>query len=285
MRGVMSSIACLFLAASVASAQRCSLELLGGYSFQPYTIKGEACPVLSAANGGNEFIRFNYFFSEHFGAFAQIGIEAVSSDEAQFFGAMNKADGGKYLYSFRSYGNYKSEMGVFCLGAACRWDAGIFRFTPRLGIGIGDFDGFNYSYERRERNGASGPEYFSFNTVSKSEGYDYLINNRRSYTNPAPMLVSTDFQISINPDKRVFIFIEPGITFAPFGTKVKSSKYASVRAYDPANWVEAVAYADVADAWTMDTSSGIFLTEHCSISPYFHLSVGIGVNFGYRKRR
>lgn len=277
---------CTGLALSLAGAwaQNSNLEFMGGFSTQPYTVKGESRSVLGTSNGGNDYFRYTYFFSDHFGIFAQIGLESVYSDEAPFFGAMNKADGSKYLYRF-NYSNYENDMNVYSLGAAYRWDCGAFRFTPRLGIGIGDFMGYDYSYERRSRNGSSGPEYFSFTPVQESVSYDYLIDDVQTYYNPSPMLVTADFQISVMADRRFYLFVQPGVTLAPFRIKVEQTRCGSSRFYNPTNWVEALAYSDAADSWRRDLSTQTSSVKPFFISPYFHLNVGIGLNFGFRNKR
>lgn len=268
------------------SAQNSALELMGGFSIEPYTIKGDAGSALGSATGGNGYLRFTYFFSEHWGTFAQFGSESVTSDESSFFGAMNKADGGKYRYRFSGWSGLSNELDVVSVGAAYRWNSGIFRFTPRVAIGLGTFDGYDYAYERQAREGSSGPEWFLFSPVGEAVYYDYLIDSRIDYyTIPTVLLLSADFQIAVRPTARFYVFAQPGITFAPTPFDVEDTKYSAAKSFEPANWAEAIAYSGRSDAWQQDPDSKVTSVEKAFASPFFHLNFGIGINFGYRNNQ
>ena len=279
------SVIALTISLSIASAQDSVLEVMGGVSLQPYSVKGDVRSAAGILGGGNAFIRYTYFFGEHFGVYTQAGLENTYGDGAAFFGIMNKADGEKYLYRFNDHGNFENMMNVYSVGAAYRWDAGIFRFTPRLAVGVGDFCGYDYSYEKRSRSGGSGPKFYNIQPEGHHKSYDYLIDGREERFFPTPMLVSADFQISVMPDRRLFLFVQPGATLAPFRISVRSTCFGSVPRYIPSNWAEAVAYAGAADIWVKETGSEVTSTERCFISPFLHLSVGIGINLGNRNKR
>lgn len=284
MKNILTVIAGLALSLAGASAQNSSLEFMGGWSVQPYTIKGDAGSAPGAFNGSSAFLRYTYFFPGDWGISVQLGSEAVFGSEGSFFGAMNKADGGKYLYRFDDSGTYDSVLTQYSVGAAYRWDSGMFRFTPRLSFGVGEFSGYDYSYERRSRSGSSGPEYFSFSPVRKTVTYDYLIDKREDYISPAVFLVSADFQITANFG-RLYLFMQPGITIAPVRINVEHSKCGSVPAYNPSNWAEALAWSGLEGSWTRDYGSTVTSVEPAYISPFLHLNLGVGINLGYRKHR
>lgn len=266
-----------------ASAQGSALEIMGGYSVQPYSLKGEARSAQGAFNGTNAFLRYTYFLSGRIGLFAQIGSECVYGSKSSFFGVMNRADGQKYMYRFSSSDGYESVLSEYRIGAAYRWDSGFFRFTPRLAVGIGSYTGYDYSYERRSRNGDAGPEYFSFVPVRKTVSYDYLIDERDVYITPTTMLVSADFQISAKLGGRFSLFVEPGVTVAPFRINVEYSRCGSVPRFNPTNWPEAVAYSGMEGTWSRNDDSTVTSVDPAFVSPFFHINVGIGIHFGSKQ--
>ncbi|MBP9986960.1 MAG: hypothetical protein KBT44_03430 [Bacteroidales bacterium] len=284
-KNFLISVIALTLSASIASAQNSALEVMGGYSMQPYSVKGDVRTAAGILGGGNIFIRYTYFFGKHFGVFAQIGLENTYGDGATFFSTRNKADGECYLYRFNGHEGYESGMNIYSVGAAYRWNVGIFRFTPMLAVGGGDFSGYNYSYERRSRSGGSGPEFYTIKPEGYHKSYDYLIDECDERLAPTPMLVSADFLVAVMPDRRLFLFVQPGVTLAPFRIGVKTTGCGSVPRYSPSNWAETVAYAGAADCWVKDAGSDVTSTERCFISPFLHLSVGVGINFGYKNKR
>lgn len=285
MKRTVLIFAVLALAATGALAQNHSVEYLGGFAVQPFTLKGEARTALGMTAGGDVHFRYTYFIDEHWGAFAQIGSEMSSAGEGSFFGTMNRADGDKYLYRFSNYRGYDSELDVFVAGAAYRWDAGIFRFTPRVGVGYGTFYGYDYSYERRSRDGSTGPEFFNISPSGDVVTYDYLIDHYEYYDDASVMVFTADFQISVMPTKRFYVFVQPGMSFTPFRVNVEQCSYGSKHMYEPSNWAESLAYGDKVDAWTKDPDSEKVSVDSFGISPYFHLNFGVGINFGYKNNR
>lgn len=280
----MKKIALMFAAfmtmAGTAAAQDHYFEFAGGASMAPFSCTGNAGTAHGTATGGNVNIRYTCFFSEHWGAFAKIGSCYAGAADREYFGALNQADGGKYLYRFNR-GNYDSGFeGALTIGAAYRMEIGQFSIIPSAGIGVGSLSAANFSFERRSRDGSTGPEYFSYRPVGKDVSEDYLIDRYPTYEYPSPFIISADLQLTYGINNTVYFFVQPGFLWSPAKVSLECEYTRSMQKYAPINWVEALSYADAADLWEKDLNSMTTSTDRWSLAPVFNINAGIGINIG-----
>ncbi len=281
---IMKKIALLFAAfmamAGTAAAQDHYFEFAGGGSLEPFSCTGNAGKARGTATGGNVNIRYTCFLSEHWGAFAKFGTYYAGADEHDYFGALNQADERKYLYRFNR-GLYDATFSeTLTIGAAYRMEFGRFSIIPSAGIGIGNLDAANFSFERRSRDGSTGPEYFSYRPVGKDVSADYLIDRYPTYKYPSPFMLSADLQLAYGMNDMVYFFIQPGFLWTPAKISLECVYTRSMQKYSPINWVEALSYADAADLWEKDLNSTTTSTDKWSIAPVFNINAGIGINIG-----
>lgn len=284
MKKILSVLIMISALPSALSAQRSyypgALEFGGGPASGIFRVDGENGKVLAAAGGGSYFLRYTHYLGGSFGVYAQVKDVLVDSYDYQYFGAMNKADGGKYRYRFNS-GCYDLEYApLFTAGAAYRRCYGPFDLVFRAGLGYGERN-YDFSYERQARDGSKGPEYFSVSTVWKGKTEDYLIDDgyqyHTYYYSPA-LVFSASAQFVWKVMKRLYLFGEAGLDCSPSKSEVSITRTGSKTDYDPINWVEAVSYADRKDLWTRDYSSEKTTTDRLGMGTHLNLSFGIGVN-------
>lgn len=261
-----------------------SIELMDGFASCVYSVKGSSTTGCGTASGNSFAFRYNCTFPNHWGVFAMIGSDMVFSYDKGFFGAMNKADGSKYLYRFNDNDCGCELDPILTVGVSYQWETGGFRFVPGVGLGYCDRYTRNFLYERRSRDGSTGPEYFTVDKLSDGKNIDYLIGGGYSYDNPVAFAVSADIKISYMLGRRFYAFVQPGVNWALGGFQVERTCVGSTHKYDPANWVEAVSYADAKDQWVRDNSSATTEIFNAHIPPIFHLNFGIGFEFGRKNR-
>lgn len=277
---------CLLILAAVLplglSAQKSypgALEYGGGYSAGVFKVAGEEKNALCSADGGNIHFRYTHYLRGDLGLYGEIGSVLVYSHDYQYFGALNKADGGKYRYRFNN-GEYDlCYAPLLTLGGAYRIRYDAFNLVFRAGLGYGERNN-NYGYERQSRDGSTGPEYFSFETAGKSDTKDYLLDDGYSttfYYAPA-LVVSASAQFVWNTRGRLFFFGEAGFDFSPSKYGETKEYMGSKKQYAPINWVEAVSYADMKDAWTSDFSSTKTTSSRVGMGSHLNLSFGVGIN-------
>lgn len=269
------------------SAQRSdyhgALEFGGGPASGIFRVEGETGNVLASAGGGSYFLRYTHYLGGSFGVYAQVKDVLVNSYDYQFFGAMNKADGGIYRYRFNN-GRYSLEYTpLFTAGAAYRRCYDSFDLVFRAGLGYGERN-YDFGYERQMRDGSKGPEYFSVSTVWKGKTEDYLIDGgyHKHYYSPA-LVFSASAQFVWKVLKRLYLFGEAGLDCSPSKSEVSITTTGSKIGYDPINWVEAVSYADMKDVWTKDASSEKTTTDRLGMGTHFSFSFGIGVHLWKEK--
>lgn len=278
----------LLLAAPLLASGQCALnhtiELYGGPALGSYSWSGESTSARGFTNGGDGGLRYTCYFNDMWGAFLSISSFGTDAFEPEFFGVVNKADGGRYLYRFNSGNSYSQYFpGSYTAGVACRLGAGRFGFVPRLGAGIGIMSSEYFGFERRSRDGSTGPEYFNCRIANHPESCDYLIDDTVTYSDWSCFMVTAGLQVTYRPDRLLYVFVEPGLNWAPGKVDVKHEHTGSVRKYEPINWVEAVAYADATDIWTKDTGSTTSMEERWNCAPVFTFNFGIGINLGNRR--
>ena len=132
------------------------LESAFGPAFGIYKVTGEQGKALGSGYGEAGFWRYTHYFSKHYGAFLQLGIDYVGTEDTDYFGAVNKADGGRYLY--RRHGSIYS-MGfhpAILLGGAYRLDWGNAGFRARAALGYGGIQDCSCGYMRAGRDDTGG---------------------------------------------------------------------------------------------------------------------------------
>lgn len=281
--------ALLVIAPLGASAQKAyaydhSLDFTSGASLGMVPVYANDAVSTAAAVGGNSIFRYTWFYSLHFGVYGQYMSSEVNSNAAVFFGTMNKLDAGKYMYR---YDYREASMGItnsFTLGLAYRYDFGSFSLRPRLGLGYGEIDPVNYSWERRLRDGSDGPYYMEVYTSRyDASADDYLMDGYSSgysyATIPVPV-VSGSLQLMTTLGSRFTLFCETGLDWNPLPVEYSYTSKKSITNYNPSNWVESVAFTGNKNVWVVDESSAKTVTKSVHTAPIFHFNVGIGIHLG-----
>ena len=246
-------------------------------------IDGDERTVVSSNSGPFLSPRYSFFVNRHFGAFAQVEMESLRSGKKHFFGAVNTADGEKYLYRFRDYEElYESRIGMFA-GAAFRANCNRLDITTRLGAGV-IAGSHNCSYERRSRDGSTGPEFYDIKWVGcRTQTEDYLIENDEKESVPSIFALKADVRFSMPHENRIgFVFVDLGADI-PVGKVTREMTVTSSRLeHDPSNWVEAVAWSDAGNNWIMD-ATGVVTTQR--VRPQPSVSISLGYCFTVKMRR
>lgn len=254
-----------------------TIDLKTGATFNSFIYDGDVSAVRGTAYGYNGAIRYTFFFDGHVGAYAQLGAQNAHASEALYFGTADKADGGKYLYRFSSGTIYhKALVPTFTLGAAYRFDFGLFNITPRIGAGLA-WNNYCLEYERCARDGQTGPEYYLYEYARKSSSVGYLIDAPESTVNVPVLLLGSSIQFSYSVADDISLFIEPGIDWTPAPINIEKTVTPSARMYEPENWVEAVAYASGADQWQIDYDSRKTEKVSTPSTPFFYIDLGLRI--------
>jgi len=242
------------------------------------SVEGENGSALCGSSGVNYFLRYTHYLNGGFGLFAEVRDVLVNAYDYQYFGAMNKADGGKYRYRFNS-GSYDLEYApLVTLGGAYRMEYEKFNLVFRAGLGYGERSN-DFSYERQSRDGSKGPEYVSVSVVGKDETTDYLIDDGYTrYYYASALVFSGSAQFVWKMRGRMYLFGEAGFDCSPSRYGVSVTTTGSKTDYNPINWVEAVSYADRKDVWTIDNSSKTVTTSTLGLGTHLNLTFGVGIN-------
>lgn len=281
MRKILSVLIVISALPLALSAQRYypgALEFGGGPSCGFFRVSGDAGNAVGSTGGGNYFFRYTHYFGGNFGAYAQVKDVITDACDYQYFGAMNKADGGKYRYRFNS-GCYDLEYNpLFTAGAAYRRCHGPVDLVFRAGLGYGERN-YDFIYERQTRDGSIGPEYIKVSTIWKGKTEDYLLDSEYYgyYYSPA-LVFFASAQFVWKVMKRLYLFGEAGLDCSPSKSEVSTTTTGSKTDYDPINWVEAVSYANRKDVWVRDGDSAKTTTDRLGMGTHLNLSFGIGVN-------
>lgn len=268
-------LAMLWLTSHSQTFIRHEFEGMLGTSASFRQIDGDERRVTFVNMGPMLSTRYSFFADQHFGVFAQIEFSSCNSDQKRWFGAVNKADGEKYLYRFRNYGQFsESSSGLFA-GAAFRFSINELDITSRLGAGIME-GGYECSYERRSRDGSTGPQYYDVRWVGRksTDTEDYLIENEKTESNPNMAVLKADIRFSMPHKDRIgFMFVNLGADIPLSKMTREITVRSSSREHDPQNWVESVAWADAADNWIMD-DTGTTTRQSIRLQPTVSISVG-----------
>ena len=259
------------------------LEEFGGPGIGIFSVSSEAGKALgSTAEAGILALRFTHYFSGHFGAYAMFGAEGASVGAADYFGALNKLEGGKYRYRYNR-GTYDMGFGpLFTLGGVYRLDFGSCGFRARAGLGYGRMIKDSYTYERLSRadDGTSGSTYYSFEPKEKGSQSDYLAGSSYYSEYNAPAIVFSASAQFIYKMGRFYLMAEAGLSGSPSRATVERTVTGTVPAYNPSNYVEAVAYDGYRYAWVKDDSSVKVSTIQQGAGVTLHAAFGIGLCLG-----
>ena len=256
------------------------LEFGFGPSMGVFKVKGETRSALGSSEGSNCYLRYTHYIKKDgFGVYGEVrGINA-SSYEYRYFGAMNKADGGKYRYRFSGNEYDQGYSPLLSLGGAYRMQYKVFDLVFRAGLGYGerynDFD-----YDRQSRDGSTGPEYFSVEVAGASNDAQYLLQDDYSYTYySAPAFVfGASAQFVLKTKGRWYFFGEAGFDCSPSKYDVSVTKISSKKYDEPSNWVEAVARYELKDVWMTDYSSKNVSSAKFGMGSHLSFSIGVGIN-------
>lgn len=259
-----------------------ALELQGGFTGLPFTVKGEKTRAMGLSTGGDFTIRFSYFMHKHWGLFISGSVDEVACGDERYFGTVNKADGDKYRYSTGSgFVNLLSNSLV--LGAVYRYDFGQCSLRPRLGIGVANYQLPDHSYYRTVRNDDSAlPELYKYIVTAPQK--EYLTANANKWvTYGVGLATYAGCQLCYTIRRHFFFSAELGLKGVfPGGLTYSSSAYKAYKAYNPSNWTEAAATYNQRDSYNFDNEP--YLKENQTLPRFmFNVNVGIGWNIGWNR--
>lgn len=272
-----AAVAILAFATSVplCSQIKKEFELMGGEAAQIRHVTGESCSVNCLKGGLLLGTRCTFYSSRHFGVFAQLEYETWTFNEKQWFGAVNKADGNKYLYRFR--GNdilLESNLDLFA-GAAFKTKCNGLDITSRLGFGA-IIDNLDYSYERRSRDDSSGPEYYDIRRIGgHADSEEYLLDNNDDVSVPVAFAMKADVRFAFPNENRIgFMFAGIGLDMPVSRVIEETVSIRSIREHEPTNWVESVAWNGAKSNWIKDADSKTVTSSMVRIMPVVSINVG-----------
>ena len=257
-----------------------SIEIGGGFASQISKVRGEQGSDCFAANGSSSCFRINYHINNNWGVSLETNYQIASFSQADYFGALNAADGGKYKYGLYQwyYSSLSQSQSNLMLGGFYRLQFNRFSLMPRVSIGINYPLTQTIEYQRISRSGDSGPEYFYIHPKTV-EANDYLINSYEEYTEGKLLQFGASCQIQYQVFKHLYVYAEPGLNFSPFKLNVVTDHYDSKKYSEPSNWAEAVGQGSYAQPWIKDEASKSSTIEKRSFGPFFYVNFGVGFRF------
>ena len=264
-----------------------SVDLQGGLSVMPYSISGDKRKAVGGATGGNFQARYSYFFHKHWGIFASFSYTEADFGQKEYFGTVNRADGGAYRYktlpesgfyesyeSRRRYNEY-SAAAALQVGVAYRYDFGHWSLRPMVGVGFGSYDAQTVAYKRTPRNG-SVPTAVSYR-VSRS-ALDYL-DETEHYESSICAVLSASLQLTYTFSRHFYISAECGFRSFPNERRYERVEYRFRTAFDPSNWAESVAMSELEGKYVIDKDTGVSENVHMPCN-FLVFNFGIGWNLG-----
>ena len=257
-----------------------SLETGGGWAGQVLKVQGEQGSDLFTATGSSTCLRMNYHINNNWGLSLEMNYQWASFSEADYFGALNVADGGRYKYGLYEWWNsYLSQsQSNLMLGGFYRVQHKRFTLVPRVSIGISFPSTMNFEYKRISKSGDSGPEYFYIHSP-KVEVNDFLINSYEEYQEERLLQFGASCQLTYKVFKRLYAYVEPGLNYSPFKLSVVCDHYESKRYSEPSNWVEAVDQGAYEQSLIKDEASKSSTLKKRSFAPFFYVNFGVGISF------
>lgn len=257
-----------------------SIECGGGYAAQISSVNGEVGSALYYASGGSAIIRVNYHVKNCWGVFFQCDNQYSYFLDADYFGALNKADGQKYRYGMVNYWFDSSSQNLsnFTLGAFYRWEKDNIAVQPRIGAGIGIPSTLNINYRRILKDGSGSMEYINIH-APKLEDDDFLLESSAVYVTDNLFQLTASVQLIYKPFKHLYIFMEPGLTWSPGKVTLVKESFGSKILNDPSNWAEAVGMPSNNQTWEKDEDSKKLITFKQNFGTFISLNFGIGFTF------
>lgn len=276
-----------------AYAYGSSIDIQGGFVGMPYSISGDAGKAFGIGDGGEFQLRYSYFFRRHWGIFTSFSLLGTGVDDIDYFGTVNKADGGRYRYGSapyelncvgagsNPYGRNNGFFGAaFQVGIAYRYDFGGWSLRPMLGIGIGSRPENIFSYRQTPRDG-SAASAVSYHTAEYHP--DYLDEPVSDHSSVAAVL-SAAVQLTYTFNRHFYISFECGVKSFPNGTRYEKTVYQYKKAVEPANWAESVALSELENRYVVDMDSGISTTARLPFN-FLDINFGIGWNIGRNRHQ
>jgi len=260
-----------------------ALELQGGWALNPYSYTGEAKTAFGVATGADFSVRYTYFPSRHWGFYAQLGGYSGDFRTPRFLSTVNRADGNKYVYDQRFWGDSDQSIApVLTAGAVFRYDFGQWSLRPRVGVGIGQFDGGSTSFTRYERGNETGaPTYFTYNNSVRQ--YDYIAGSQYNAGNAGCFVSTASLQMTYTLRRHFFFSAEAGLNVAVKNVENTVTKYDSKEAYNPETWTEAVSWSNLRGQYEADSESAVTTTKNIPVLGAAFLKFGIGWNIGWNR--
>lgn len=262
-----------------------SIDLQGGYVMMPYILKGDAHRTVALASGCEGQIRYSYFINKHWGIFASLSSDLMTSGGTDYFRSLNYADGDIYKYS----PNYNGTVLEYCLNSAVfggvyRFDFGNWSLRPRLGIGLGSHEISANGYERFTRNDLSAyPEYITYSVKAKEEDFLSDSSNYYRYGNSWALVGYAGCQICYTFKRHFFISAEIALKAAYIPNLSLTKRVVPAEtAYNPQNWAEAVYFYDYRDSYKYNYDKAVESVEKLPWS-MASIQVGIGWNIGWNR--
>ena len=274
-----------------AYAYGSSVDVLGGFVGMPFSVSGDSGNACGIGAGGEFQMRYSHFFGKHLGAFVSFSILGTDIDDVSYFGAVNRADGGRYrygrltndIYSFRNgaelFGCDNSfSAAAFQIGAAYRYDFGGWSLRPMVGIGVGSLRGNSFSYRRIPRDG-SAPTGVTYRVT---ESYlDYMeepVSDNKSIT----AVLSASLQLTYTFNRHFYISAECGFKCFPNSFNYEKVSYQFKKAFEPTNWAESVAWSELGDRYVLDMDSAVSTAARLPFN-FLNINFGIGWNIGMNR--
>lgn len=254
-----------------------TIDVKAGAAFNAFSYDGAVSKEKGIASGLSTAVRYSYFRDGLFGGYVQFGTGTLYASDVAFFGTANKADGNKYMYRFSNGSEYGCSLSpVLSVGAAWRLNLGNFDITPRIGLGIADLNCGKLAYETIARDGNGGPQYYSICPVRNFEKVNYLIDGPVYEVGTTALVFCSSLQLSLPVSRKLALFIEPAMDWAPATRFYEKSVISSKRLYEPDNWVEAVAYSGN-DQWVIDRDSAKTTEIKARPAPFFSVDLGLRI--------
>ncbi len=275
-----------------AYAYGSSLDIQGGFVGMPFSVSGDAGKACGFGGGGEFQMRYSHFFGKHWGAFVSFSFLGTDIDDVNYFGTVNRADGGRYRYGRLANDIYYFENGknllgrdnsfsatAFQVGAAYRYDFGGWSLRPMVGVGLGIFDGNAFSYRRIPRDG-SAPTGVAYHVAESYLDYmaDPVYDNRSSLT----AVLSASLQLTYTFNRHFYISAECGFKCFPNSFNYEKVSYQFKKAFEPTNWAESVAWSELGDRYVLDMDSAVSTAARLPFN-FLNINFGIGWNIGMNR--
>ena len=268
-----------------------SIDIQGGFVGMPYSISGDAGAALGLGCGGEFQMRYSHFFQKHWGFFVSFSALGTEISDVNYFGTVNKADGGRYRYGRLTNDIYSFRNGIdlfdcdnsfsaaaFQIGAAYRYDFGGWSLRPMVGVGVGSLYGNSFSYRRIPRDG-SAPTGVAYRVT---ESYLDYMAEPVSDNNSVTAVLSASLQLTYTFNRHFYISAECGFKCFPNSFNYEKVTYQFKKAFEPNNWAESVAWSELENRYVIDMDSAVSTVARL---PFNFLSVnfGIGWNIGMNR--